>query len=86
MADRAGSSTVPFEQIGHSAKKRLWRQKVGTASQPTPPPVASPGFAVSRAAFSSGRLITPSDTASSCASGRLRRTISIEPWNQALPG
>jgi len=26
-ADRSGSSTVPFEQIGQSAVKRLWRQK-----------------------------------------------------------
>ena len=26
----AGSRTVPFEQIGQSAKNRLWRQKVGT--------------------------------------------------------
>jgi hypothetical protein len=25
--DRDGSSTVPFEQIGQSAVKRLWRQK-----------------------------------------------------------
>jgi hypothetical protein len=24
------SSTVPLEQIGHSATNRLWRQKVGT--------------------------------------------------------
>jgi hypothetical protein len=24
---RFGSSTVPFEQIGQSAVKRLWRQK-----------------------------------------------------------
>jgi hypothetical protein len=24
---RFGSSTVPLEQIGHSATKRLWRQK-----------------------------------------------------------
>jgi hypothetical protein len=27
VADRFGSSTVPFEQIGQSAVKRLWRQK-----------------------------------------------------------
>jgi hypothetical protein len=27
---RFGSSTVPLEQIGQSATKRLWRQKVGT--------------------------------------------------------
>jgi hypothetical protein len=27
VADRAGSRTVPFEQIGQSAVKRLWRQK-----------------------------------------------------------
>jgi hypothetical protein len=27
---RFGSSTVPFEQIGHSATKRLWRQKSDT--------------------------------------------------------
>jgi hypothetical protein len=27
---RFGSSTVPFEQIGHSAAKRLWRQKRDT--------------------------------------------------------
>jgi hypothetical protein len=26
---RSGSNTVPLEQIGQSAKKRLWRQKVG---------------------------------------------------------
>jgi hypothetical protein len=26
-ACRLGSSTVPFEQIGQSAVKRLWRQK-----------------------------------------------------------
>jgi hypothetical protein len=25
--ERSGSSTVPFEQIGQSAVKRLWRQK-----------------------------------------------------------
>jgi hypothetical protein len=27
VPDRAGSSTVPLEQIGQSAVKRLWRQK-----------------------------------------------------------
>jgi len=29
----AGSRIVPFEQIGQSAKNRLWRQKVGTVSE-----------------------------------------------------
>jgi hypothetical protein len=29
-ACRVGSNTVPFEQIGHSAMKRLWRQNCDT--------------------------------------------------------
>ena len=86
VADREGSSTVPFEQIGHSAKKRLWRQKVGTGC-----PAYAAALRVARMrritrAFSSGQLITPSGTASTRAWGRLSRTISIDPWNQAFPG
>ena len=30
---RLGSSTVPFEQMGHSARKRLWRQNCGTSHE-----------------------------------------------------
>ena len=38
-AERSGSSTVPFEQIGQSAVKRLWRQNSETTSAPQTSPV-----------------------------------------------